>query len=309
VNRRSFVSQLALLPLAAGTAGLALAAPAAPRRRLLCFTKSAGWIHSVVKPGPDGSPSVVDRAMTALGARHGFDVVCTKDGGVFTAAGLRPFDAVFFYTTEDVATRGADGQPPMPPGGKEALLRAVRGGMGFLGVHSASDTFHTQPDPPDRSTRRVAHGRAVDPYIAMLGGEFMSHGPEQPGRLRVVDAAFPGMSGFADGASRMGEWYSLKDFAPDLHVLMTLDTAGMQGADYARPPFPVTWARRHGRGRVFYSALGHREEEWSDPAFLGLLAGAARWAFGDAGARVVPNLAAAAPRHAELPPAPPAAPR
>jgi type 1 glutamine amidotransferase len=302
VHRRSFLAQLALVPLAAGRAR---ALPGAPRRRLLCFTKSSGWVHSVVKPGADGAPSLVDRAVTALGAREGFDVVCTKDGGVFTDAGLRAFDAFLFFTSEDLAAPGTDGAPPMPPGGKDALLRAVRGGKGFVGVHSASDTFHTQPDPPDRSARYAAHGARVDPYVAMLGGEFASHGPEQPGRLRVVDPRFPGASGFAGAAPRMGEWYSLKDFAPDLHVVLTLDTAGMRGSDYARGAYPVTWARRHGRGRVFYTAMGHREEEWADPAFLGLLAGGARWAFGDVEAAVAPNLAAAAPRHAELPPRPP----
>ena len=120
--------------------------------------------------------------------------------------------------------------------------------------------------------------------------------------MRVVDARFPGMQGFTDGAPRMGEWYSLKDFAPDLHVVQVLETAGMAGAPYARGPYPVTWARRHGAGRVFYTALGHREEEWDDPALLGLLLGAVRWAFGDVAAATAPNLAAAAPRAAELPP-------
>lgn len=57
---------------------------------------------------------------------------------------------------------------------------------------------------------------------------------------------------------------------------------------------------------MFYTALGHREDEWDDPALLGLLAGALGWAFGDVAAEVRPNLTTAAPRHAELPPARPA---
>ncbi len=304
VDRRRFLAQLAAAPFA--LAPLARAWGGAPRRRLLCFTKSSGWEHSVVKLGPGGAPSVVDRAVTALGARGGFDVVCTKDGGVFTPARLAGFDAYFLYTTGDLTTPGTDGQPPMPPGGKEALLAAVRGGRGLVGVHSASDTFHTAPGTP--AGLYVAHGAAVDPFIAMLGGEFVAHGREQAGRVRATDPRFPGMSAFAGGATRMGEWYSLKDFAPDMHVIMTLDTAGMEGTEYRRAPYPVTWARRHGTGRVFYTALGHREEEWSDPALLGLLAGAVRWAFGDAPAAVAPNLAAAAPGASEMPPTPPARP-
>jgi len=303
--RRRFLSQLAGAAAGAAVAACApaaLQAAAAPRRRLLCFTKSSGWEHSVVKRGAGGAPSLVERTLTAMGAREGFDVVCTKDGGVFTTAGLRGYDALFFYTTGDLATPGTDREPPMPPGGKQALLDAVRSGTGFVGVHSASDTFHTQPDPDDRSRRYANYGAAVDPYLAMLGGEFILHGDQQAAPVRTVDPAFPGAGGFRDGAPRMGEWYSLKDFAPDLHVVQVLETAGMTGAPYDRGPYPVTWARRHGRGRVFYSALGHREDEWADPAFLSLVLGATRWAFGDAAATLTPNLAAAAPRHAELPP-------
>ena len=136
----------------------------------------------------------------------------------------------------------------------------------------------------------------------MLGAEFIIHGEQQAAPVRTIDAAFPGASGFTSGAPRMGEWYSLRDFAPDLHVIQVLETAAMTGAPYARGPYPVTWARRHGAGRVFYSALGHREEEWADPAFLGLLLGGIRWSVGDARAATPPNLAAAAPRSADLPP-------
>jgi len=302
VDRRLFLHGLALSALAAacprpsGRGGGAA-------RRLLCFTKSSGFEHSVVKRRAGGALSLVERAVSALGERNGFEVTCTKDGGVFTPDGLRGFDAFFFYTTGDLTTPGTDGQPPMPAGGKDALLAAVRAGKGFVGVHSASDTFHTQPDPDDRSRRHVSHGRGVDPYIAMLGGEFIAHGKPQAGVVEIVDARFPGMQGFrGQPAARFGEWYSLKDFAPDMHVLMVLDTTTMTGAEYERGPYPVAWARRHGRGRVFYSALGHFEAEWEDPAFLSSLLGGLRWAFGDAPAAVEPNLAAAAPRHAELPP-------
>ena len=305
MDRRSFVSRLAPLALAAACARparLAAAGTTAPRRRLLCYTRSAGFVHSVVKPAADGGPSLVDRTVTALGEREGFDVVCTKDGGVFSADGLRPFDAFLFFTSGYLTESGGDGAPPMPAGGKAALLDAVRAGKGFVGLHSATDSFHTLPDPPDRSNRHVTHGPAkVDPYIAMIGGEFIAHGAQQAARVRVTDARFPGMGGFTDGAPRMGEWYSLKEFASDLHVLMVLDTAGMPDPEYARGPFPVTWARPHGRGRVFYPALGHREDEWADPAFLGLLSGAVRWSFGDVAADVPPNLTEVAPRHADLP--------
>jgi type 1 glutamine amidotransferase len=304
LNRRQFLGRAAVGALAA-TLAPEVGWARGRARRLLCFTKSSGFEHSVVKRGKDGSPSLVERVMTDLGRSHGFGVDCTKDGSVFTPAGLRDYDAFFFYTSGMLDQPGTDGQPPMPPGGKEALLEAIRGGKGFVAVHSSSDSFHTPPDPPDRSNRYVAHGAATDPYLRMLGGEFIAHGKQQSATMRVVDEEFPGMEAF--GGSRVvrwGEWYSLKDFTPDLHVLAVLDTNGMPDSVYQRGPYPITWARREGRGRVFYSGLGHLEQEWAESAFLGMLMGAVRWAFGDEEAKTEPNLAQAAPRYADFPPFP-----
>jgi type 1 glutamine amidotransferase len=303
LNRREFLAR------AGAVAALASLAPgrlmAAPRRRLLCFTKSSGFQHGPVKRGADGSPSLVERVLKEQGALHGFDVECTKDGSIFTPAGLKDYDAFFFYTSGMLTEAGTDGTPPFPAGGKQALLDAVRGGKGFVGVHSTTDSFHTQPDPPDRSNRYVAHGDATDPFLRMLGGEFISHGKQQSTPMRIVDTAFPGMSSFgAPEVDRWGEWYSLTNFNPDLHVLAVLETKGMPDSFYQRGPYPVIWARQHGRGRVFYSALGHLEKEWEEPAFLGHLLGGLSWAFGDAPAQVPTNLAAAAPRYADIPPFP-----
>jgi type 1 glutamine amidotransferase len=301
MDRRRF--SLTLSSLLAWAAWPTPPIPERPPRRLLLFTKSAGFEHDVVKR-TSGAPSVVERALTGLGAARGFVLTATKDGGVFTPDGLRDYDAVCFFTTGDLTTRGTDGEPAMTPGGKAALLAAVASGLGFVGVHSAADTFHTPPETPDRANRYVSHAGALDPYLAMLGGEFINHGPPQAATVRVTAPRFPGAPATPE-LRRHGEWYSLKDFAPDLRVVMVLDTEGMEGRDYRRGPYPVTWARRHGRGRVFYTALGHFEAEWSDPVLLDLLAGALRWAFGDAEAELTPNLVDAAPRHRELPPARP----
>jgi len=68
-------------------------------------------------------------------------------------------------------------------------MRSTRG-LGFVGSHAASDTFHTQPDADDKSNRYIAHGEQSDPYLRMLGGEFIIHGstprlqPGQPQRER-----------------------------------------------------------------------------------------------------------------------------
>jgi type 1 glutamine amidotransferase len=287
-------------------AGLALSKQvgAASGKSVLVFTKSSGWEHDVVKR-VDGKPSIVDDTVTALGEKHGFHVGVTKDGRIFDSKDFHSYAAVVFFTTGDLATLGTDGKPPMPAKGKEAFLEAVRKGMGFVGVHAASDTFHTQPDPPDRSNRYIAHGENEDPYLKMLGGEFIVHGSEprlQDADLIVNDAKFPGLEGVTSPVSFNEEWYSIKDFVPDLHVILTLDTKGMKGECYQRAPYPVTWARMHGRGRVFYTAMGDRPENWRNEFFLKLLAGGIRWAIGDGNATLDANLKQAVPGYAEIPP-------
>jgi uncharacterized protein len=89
---------------------------------------------------------------------------------------------------------------------------------------------------------------------------------------------------------------------PDIHVILTLDTHSMHGVCYQRAPYPVTWARQHGQGRAFYSSMGDRPETWDDAFFLNLVAGGIRWAIRDVDAQIPPNLQAAAPGYAEIPP-------
>jgi type 1 glutamine amidotransferase len=250
-NRREFLRGAALTG-----AGLALSNRllATEEKKVLVFTKSSGWEHDVVKR-VDGKTSIVDDAVTDLGNRRGYKVGVTKDGRIFDSKEFPSYAAVVFFTTGDLTTLGTDGKPPMSAKGKQNLLDAIKGGMGFVGAHSASDTFHTQPDPPDRSNRYIAHGDQEDPYLQMLGAEFIVHGSEprlQDAPLIVNDAKFPGLEHVNSPVSFNEEWYSLKDFVPDLHVILTLDTHAMKGACYQRAPYPVTWARMHGTGRVFY---------------------------------------------------------
>jgi type 1 glutamine amidotransferase len=300
-NRREFLCAAAL----AG-AGLALSnrLVGASDKSVLVFTKSSGFEHAVVKR-VDGKPSIMDDAVTELGNKHGFKVSVTKDGRIFDSKEFHSYAAVVFFTTGDLTTMGTDGKPPMSPKGKQTLLDAVRDGMGFVGVHAASDTFHTLPDPEDRSNRYIAHGDQEDPYLRMLGAEFITHGREprlQDANLIVNDPKFPGLEGVTSPVSFNEEWYSLKDFMPDLHVILTLDTHGMKGECYQRAPYPVVWTRMHGKGRVFYTAMGDRPENWKNEFFLNSLAGGIRWSIGDAGAQLDANLKQAAPGYTEIPP-------
>jgi len=302
-TRRQFLRSTAV-------AGAALAIPvdglAARKKSVLVFTKSSGFEHDVVKTS-NGKPSILENAVKKLGAQHGFEVTATKDGRVFDSKDFREHSAVLFFTTGDLTTVGNDKNPAMSPQAKQSLLDAIHSGLGFVGIHAASDTFHTPPETEDHANRYIAHGEQSDPYIRMVGGEFITHGSTprlQTTNIIINDPKFPGLEGVTSPVSFNEEWYSLKDFSPDLHVILTLDTKGMKGEPYERAPYPMTWARMEGKGRVFYTAIGDRPENWSDRFFLNLLAGGIRWSVGDVEASLDQNLTQAAPGYAQIPPKP-----
>lgn len=273
------------------------------RKRLLVYTRSQGFQHDAVKVEKH-KPSLVDSVWTALASKHGFDIECTKDGRVFLPESLAKFDAIFFMTTGDLTqVKCEDGSPPMPPEGKKALLDAIAGGKGFIGSHCASDTFHS----PGKANENQPPS-AIDPYIAMLGGEFISHGDQQKATMRVADAKFPGLPSAGD-FTLLEEWYSLKNFSPDLHVILVNETKGMKNWQYQRAAFPATWARMHGRGRVFYTSMGHRDDVWTNPMFQDLLIGAFRWATGQIDVDLTPNMATETPQAMEMPKEPPPKPK
>jgi type 1 glutamine amidotransferase len=306
MNRRTMLGRTAsgALGLALFTPHLARAAQG-PVRKVLFFSKSSGFEHSAIKRKGD-ELSFAENILKELGPKHGIDFTFSKDGGLFTPDSISKFDAFFFYTTGNLTTAGTDKNPPMSPEGKAALLTAIKNGKGFIGTHSASDTFHTNEptEQSDRSDRYRNYGASADPYVRMIGGEFIKHGPQQKATMRVADPKFPGLKDAGASFELHEEWYSLKDFSDNLHVLLVQETAGMKGEEYDRPAYPATWARMHGKGRVFYTSMGHREDVWTNPIFQEILFGGIAWVVRNIDAVVKPNLHKAAPQAEKLPPKP-----
>ena len=284
---------------ATGAAALAASAfpmqwvAAAPKKRqkVLYFTRSAGFEHEAVKV-KNGRPSISDRILTELGERYGFEVVCTKDGRVFDGD-LDQYDAIAFYTSGVLTEPNKAKTPPMTPEGKNKLLKAITDGKGFVGFHAATDSFHSK-GPSDQNQTQV------DPYIAMIGGEFIVHGAQQEAIIRAVSPEFPGVRDFGRVQKLKEEWYTLKNFARDLHVILVEDNEGMEGDCYQRPPFPATWARMHGKGRVFYTSFGHRDDIWTNARVQGIIAGGLAWAMGNVTVDVTPNIDKVTPNASQL---------
>jgi type 1 glutamine amidotransferase len=270
--------------------------PKSPRR-LLFYHRSAGFEHSVVKE-KDGKPCYAETVLRPMCDKHKWELVSTKDGDVFTPDKIASFDAFLFYTTGDLtAEKATDGSQPMTKAGKEALLEAIKGGKGFVGFHCASDTFHS---PGDRGENQPIGQR--DAYIQMVGGEFIVHGAQQQTTQTIVDPKFPGAESLGSHFDMHEEWYSLKNFADDVHVILVNETREMHDKCYERPPFPSTWIRKHGKGRVFYTSMGHREDVWISRPFQSLVVGGITWAVGDAQADATPNIKTVTPQADVMPP-------
>jgi hypothetical protein len=289
------------------------------RKKVLFFTKSSGFQHSVITRNADEPNKLAwaEQILTDLGAKHGYDVTCTKDGKVFLGD-LKQYAIIAFYTTGDltqdsanpwftnakdakgrpVMTKDKRDEPGMTAAGKEAFLDAIKNGTGFVGFHCATDTFHS----PNHHKGKTEMLRDVnekgedefDPYIKMIGGEFIIHGAQQNATLKTIDPKFPGAEAFND-KKFVEEWYSLKNFSNDLHVILAQDCTGMKGPMYARGTYPETWARMDGQGRVFYTSMGHRENVWQMPEFQNLVVGALNWASRKVDVDVTPNIQQATP--------------
>ena len=297
-------------------AGLALAFVPAVRaadaalpakKKVLFFSKSSGFEHDAIKLAmKDGKPGYAFAALREIGEKNNIEFTFSKDGSLFTPAYLAQFDAFFFYTTGDLTlaknnpTQG-DGNPPMTAAGKAAFLKAIADGKGFVGTHSAADTFHPPGNKDYGPQRNQDDGDKLDGYTRMLGASFIKHDAQQKAHQIIADAKFPGMSAVPVDFGPNEEWYSLKNFAPDLHVLLMQDTSTMTGPSYARPPYPATWARLHGKGRVFYTNMGHRDDVWNNPVFQSVLTGGLNWSLGRVDADITPNLAKVAPQARVLP--------
>jgi len=194
----------------------------------------------------------------------------TKKKLEYNAKNLTNFDAVLFFTGGDLEM---DAQQ------KADFLSFIHDdGKGFIGIHSAAITFTKWPE-----------------FVDMVGGTFDEH-PwgtfDAP--IIVEDPKFPGMQQWPHAFTLRDEIYQMKSFSRDkVHVLMSLDASKLDlaNAKIHRPDhdFAVTWAKMYGKGRVYYSTLGHPEENWDDPRLQQMYVEAIKWAMGLVDADITPS--------------------
>ncbi len=229
-------------------------APSSPTAaRVLVVTHTAGFRHSSIP--------LAEATLESLGRSSGvFTVTFCRSvddvGRLLSSSGLSAFDAVVFANTT-----GNLGIPDLI-----AFLTWIADGHGFAGMHSASDTYHDAPS-----------------YLDMLGNEFLTHGAETTVDAVVENGAHPAAAPLGSRFSVFDEIYRFtRNNRGEVTTLLSLERYPTDGLPNAGQPadLPLAWARNHGRGRVFYTALGHRDDVWQNPLYQQHILGGIRWVIG-----------------------------
>lgn len=221
--------------------------PQARPSRILVFSRTRGFRHSSIEQGI--------AALRELGAANGFAVDATEDARQFTANNLSRYEAVVFLsTTGDVLD---DEQ-------QTAFMSYIRNGGGFVGIHAAADTEHGWPW-----------------YGDLLGAQFASHPAPAQARIRVEDRDHPSTRALPDPWIRFDEWYDFQQNprSRGVTVLLTLDESSYPGGQMG-DDHPIAWYHEHEGGRAWYTAGGHTDASFAEPAFLEHLLGGIRYAAG-----------------------------
>lgn len=271
--------------------------PASPSgKKVLVLTHAALTKHASV--------AVAEQVLPDIAKQGGFDIVIRNDGraesgppkpgevekwdmSFLTADYLRQFDGVLMFT---------NGNLPLKTEQKKALVDFVRDGKAMAGVHCATVTFYDYPEygelmgayyqrsiiTTDRYPQRFATLKVENtghPATKMLGSSWPFVEEYYMFGQKVYDPATPKENVSAVGALPIPLAFSRNR----VKVLLSIDTdrtdlTGLpiqKGGDY-----PQSWYREFGKGRAFYTALGHKPESWNNPVFRAHLVGGIRYALG-----------------------------
>ncbi|MGY3055036.1 type 1 glutamine amidotransferase [Pedobacter sp. UYEF25] len=214
--------------------------------RVLVFSKTTAFRHASIPKGK--------LALMKLGTENNFAVDTTENADVFTAENLKKYAAVIFLsTTGDVLN---DAQ-------QKAFEDYFKNGHGFVGIHAATDTEYGWPW-----------------YGEMIGARFLSHPQIQEARFVIKDKNHPSTKFFTDSVwMHKDELYNFKEIKPGIHVLITIDEKSYEGGKNGAI-HPFSWYQNFEGGRMFYTAMGHTDETYSDPVFLKNLLGGIDYALG-----------------------------
>ena len=226
---------------------------------ILIYSKTNGFRH-------DEAIHAANTALDGIARKHGWSAVFTENGAAFSPTILSRFKATVWNNTSG---------DTLNPDQRAAFQSYIENGGGFVGIHGAGG------DPHYDWTWYVQK---------IIGAQFIGHplSPQfQRATVHVEDPKDPIMANVPAVWSRIDEWYSFKPSprTNGVHVLATLDETTYSpklfwkdlhmGSDH-----PIIWKHLVGKGRVFYSALGHPGSAYREPEYLSVLDRAIQWSAG-----------------------------
>lgn len=228
-----------------------LPAPGTSPYDVLLFSKTAGFRHGSI---PDALA-----AIDALGANHNFTTTQTEESAFFTDANLAEFSAVaFVMTTGDVLDERQ----------QAAFEQYIRGGGGYVGIHSASDTEYSWPW-----------------YGDLMGAFFDNHPAIQEASILVEDPTHVSTQHLSSPWVRTDEWYNFqRNPRAEVNVLAALDESTYSGGTMG--DHPIAWYHEFDGGRSWYTGGGHTGASYSEPDFVQHLLGGIQYGAGQTGAPV-----------------------
>lgn len=236
------------LAVSASVLSSSYAQPRGEAKRLLVVTVTKGFRHASIP--------VAERVIEELGkesSAYTLDFARTDEdlAQKMSPNALLAYDGVVFASTT--------GELPLPD--RDGFLEWLSRGHAFVGIHAATDTYHGWPA-----------------YVEMVGGEFKTHGPQTSVSLLAEDKKHPATRGLAGPLEVFDEIYEFQSFdRARVSVLLYLD---QHPQDHTPGFYPMAWTRMHGTSRVFYTALGHREDVLQAPWFRDHLLGGILWTLG-----------------------------
>lgn len=253
------LARLVLVLIMAGVAGCAHQPSPRAGFNVLVFSKTLGYRHASITNGI--------AAIRELGAAHGFSVDATEDSSAFTCANLARYQVIVFLSaTGDIL----DEQQ------QQAFKNYVMKGGGFAAIHGA--VFGPQACEDQWSW-----------YGGMFCCAFTNHSAIVPGVVVIEDAQHPSTVGLPARWQRTDEWYNFTGTPRGCaRVLATVDEStypgGRMGSDH-----PIVWCRPVGRGRMWFTVMGHTATSFSEPEFRQHLLGGIRAVAGQTSAEFAPK--------------------
>lgn len=232
-----------------------LANPAV-KKRVLVYTKNGkGFVHSNI------TSSV--KALKKIGEVNNWIVDVSDSPLVMNTENLAKYNCLIFSNTNNEIFESEEQ--------RHAFVTYIQNGGAFVGIHIASGSERNWPW-----------------FHAMIGGLFIRHPAYQSFEIKVIDKSHPATVMLPEIWKKEDECYFMSELNPNIHVLLAADLRTVVDSEKEAYPgrvfgnyFPLAWCHEFEEARVFYTALGHDDKDYSDPLFIQHLTGGILWAMGE----------------------------